>query len=284
MGGKDMKLQTKASFKKEYMALFHTKKFMVLALVIIGLSMLNPLMIVGLGNLMDSFSEVYDQLGVDVSELSSALGSSVSTGVSQAVMDTAQTGVIVFLLVINSNAGGEQKKRSIIIPSSSGLRSFSYIFPKFIVYPLVAFVLAIISAFAAWGISSLVYSYNDVYFWGVLLAGVLSGVCLMFYVCAHITIGTATGKAGMSATICIIASVLLPNLFAIFGEGLVYNPFTLNILAGTVIFNSGLSATYMLEVMATVLFTLAIMAILHFLALFAQNAKRIDNSGNEISI
>jgi len=280
----DMNLQTKASFKKEYLAFFRTKKFLILAFVLIGLAIINPLIIVGLGAMMDSFSGIYEEFGMDVSPLTEALGSSVSSGVVQAVVDIAQTGLIVFVLVINSNAGGEQKKRSIMIPRSSGLKSFSYIFPKFIVYPLSAFVLAVLASLAAWGISSVAFMNNDVSPFGVLLGGALSGVCLMFYICIHITIGTATGKAGLSATICIVTSLLLSNILLMFGSDLVYNPLALNVLAGKVVSNEGLHTTSPLEVIMTVIIALIIMVILYFLALFAQNAKKIDNSGNEIRI
>jgi len=257
---------------------------LILSLVIIGLSVLNPLPLVGMSALMEAMSGVYDELNVDVSNLTNALGSSVSTGVSQAVGDIAQTGLIVFLLLINSNAGGEQKKRSIMIPRSSGLRSFSYIFPKFVIYPLSAFVLSVVATFAAWGVSSLAFRENDVSPAGVLLGGVLAGACMMFYICAHITIGTATGKAGLSAAICIAASLLLSSIFAIFGSELVYNPFTLNILAGSVVRREGLSGTPPLDILMTALIALLVMVILFFLALFAQNAKKTDNSGNEIRI
>jgi ABC-2 type transport system ATP-binding protein len=280
----NMKLQTKASIKKEYLAFFRTNKFMILAFVIVGLAIFNPLLFLGLGTLFDSFSGFYDEIGMDISSLSDALSLSVSTGVSRAVLDIAQTGLIVFLLVINSNAGGEQKKRSIMIPRSSGLRSFGYIFPKFIIYPLAAFVLAMIATLAAWGISLAAFKYNDVSPVGVVLSGALAGVCFMFFICAHITIGTATGRAGLSAAICIIAVLLLPSLFVLLGSDLVYNPFTISVLAGSVVSVEGLSTTQPLEVIATVLIAFALMVIFFLLALFAQNAKKIDNSGNEIRI
>ena len=279
-----MNIQTKASLKKEYLAFFRTKKFLILALVIIGLAIFNPLLVVGLGSLMDSMSSIYESYGTDVSGLTEMLGSSVSSGVVQAVSGIAQTGLIVFLLLINSNAGGEQKKRSIMIPRSSGLRSFSYIFPKFVVYPLSAFVLAIAATFSAWGISSLVFRENDVSPLGVLLGGALVGVSLMFYVCAHITIGTATGRAGMSAAICIVSSLLLSNIFAIFGSEFAYNPFTLNILASMVISREELHAASVVELGITAIIAFVVMVILFFLALFAQNARKTDNSGDEIRI
>ena len=279
-----MKLQTKASMKKESLAFFRTNKFLILVLVLVGLAVINPLMFSGLGSLMDSLSDVYNEFGMDVSELSDALVSTVSSGVSNSVLNVAQTGLIVFLLIINSNAGGEQKKRSITIPRSAGLRSFSYIFPKFVIYPLAAFVIAVAATFAAWGVSMAVFRYNDTSPLGVLLAGVLTGVCLMFYICAHITIGTATGKAGLSAAVCIVAALLFPSIFVALGSDLVYNPFTINVFAGSVVSRDGFRAADPLDVIMTVLIAFAIMAILYFLALFAQNAKKIDNTGNDIRI
>ena len=277
-------MQTKACFRKEFLAFSRTYKLVILALVFIGLAVFNPLMLRGMGLLMDSLSGVYDEFGMDVSGMTAALSESVSTGVSTAVMELAQTGLIVFLLVINSNAGGEQKKRSVIIPRSAGLRSFSYLFPKYIIYPLTAFVLATAGAFAAWGAAAALFSVNDVTASSVLAAGALVGVCVMFYVCIHLTIGTATGKPGLSAAVCIGVSLLLPNIFSLMGSEYVYNPFTLNILAGSVVNRDMLSATSPLDVIITVLIALAIMIILFFVALFAQNAKAIDNSGNEIAI
>lgn len=279
-----MNLQTKASFKKEYLAFFRTKKVLILALALIGLAVINPLFITGMSSFMDSFHDVYAELGMDISTMTEMLNSEVSTGVSTAISGIAQTGLIVFLIVLNSNAGGEQKKRSVIIPRSTGLRSFSYIFPKFIIYPLAAFLIAVVSIFAAWGVSAMVFRYNDVSVTGVFLGSALVGVNLMLYVCAHLTIGTATGRAGLSSTICIIASILLPIILSAMGTGLFYNPFTMNVLASSVLYNAGLSITQVLEVIATVIIALVIMVILFLLALFAQNAKRIDNSGNEVRI
>jgi len=279
-----MSLQTRACFKKEILAFLRTKKFFIILAVILGWSILGPLMIRGLGFLMDAMSPIYDDFGMDVSEMTAALTSTVSIGVSSSISDMSVTGLIVFLLLINSFAGGEQKRRSTIIPQSSGLRTFSYIFPKFIVYPLVGFVLAIAGVFVSYLISALVFDVNDVSVTGVFLGGVISGVCLMFYICFHITIGTATGKAGMSAAICIVSSMLLPQIFAILGAEFIYNPFTLSLLAAHVIYDAPLIPFLAHEIAMTVLIALAIMVVVYFVALFVQNAKKIDNSGNEIRL
>jgi ABC-2 type transport system permease protein len=279
-----MNMQTKASIKKELLAYSRTKKLLIVALVFFGWSIFSPLMIRGLGWLMDSLSPMYDEIGMDVSGMTEMFGTSASIGVTAAISDLSGACLIVLLLLINSNAGGEQKKRSIIIPRSSGLRSFSYIFPKFIVYPPIAFVFAIAGALCSWGISSLVFDYNDVTLAGVLVGGVLAGVSLMFYICAHLTIGTATGQAGMSAAICIVASLLLPNIFTLASLEYMYNPFTLNIVASAAVQPGTLSTVPPIDIVISALIAVGIMVVLYFIALFAQNARRIDNSGNEIKL
>ena len=277
-------MQLKASIKKELLAFSRTSKLLIIALVFIGWSIFSPLMIRGVGLLMEALNPIYDEMGMDVSGMTDMLGSASSLGVTSAVSELGGVCLIVMILLINSNAGGEQKKRSIIIPRSSGLRSFSYIFPKFIVYPPIAFVLAVAGAFSAWGISALIFDYNDVTLSGILIGGILAGVSIMFYVCLHLTIGTATGKAGLSAALCIVASLLLPNIFAMTGADYMYNPFTLSLIASSAVQPGMLSTTPPEDIIVTALIALGLMVILYFIALFAQNARRIDNSGNEIRL
>ena len=279
-----MGMQIRASFRKEFLAFFRTKRFLVIALFYIGWSILGPLFIRGIGGMMDSLSPVYDEYGMDVSKMTEALGSAVSLGVASTIAQLSQLGLIVFLIQINSAAGGEQKKRAIIIPRSAGLRSFAYIFPKYIIYPLTALVLAVAGAFVSYGISLALFDKNDVYSGGILFAGLLTGVSLMFYVCAHLTLGTATSRSGMSSAVCIIASLMLPGLFAALGSSEIYNPFTLTLLAGSVIYRETPADIVPVDIISTVIIAVGIMLILFFIALFVQNAKKIDNSGNEITI
>jgi len=279
-----MKMQIKASFIKEILAYFRTGKFMIIAIVIIGLAVFSPLILTGMGALMDSMSDIYEEFGMDVSEMTEALGTSASMGTSSSVSDITGAGLIVFLLLINRAAGGEQKKRAVIIPRSAGLRSTAYILPKFVIYPLSAFVLAVIAIFASWGVSALLFEVNDMVFVGVLIAAILTGVCLMLFVCFHLTLGTATGKAGMSAAVCISASIILSNVFAFMSMDYMFNPFALNVLAATVLRNTYFTGQEALDIAVTILFALAIMFICYLIALFAQNARRIDNSGNEIDL
>ena len=279
-----MNIQTKASFKKELLAFFRTHMFVSIAGVIIGLSIFSPLLFAGMGALMDAMSDIYNEMGMDVSEMTELLSSSASMGVSFSVESIAGTGLIVLLLLINQAAGGEQKKRAMIIPKSAGLRGFAYIFPKFIIYPLSAFILAVLAMLASWPISILVFEVNDVSFYNVLLAGVLAGVSMMFYVCCHLTLGTATGKAGLSAAVCITVSVILPLIFSAVSTDYMFNPFALGYLAASVAVSDSIPGSDLLDIMISIGFALGIMVVTYFIALFVQNARKIDNSGNEIDL
>ena len=275
-----MDIQTKASLHKELLAFLRTNKFLILVCVIIGWSVISPLLIVGLGFLVDSMSDIYREFGLDMTEITDELTSSASLGVASQVSDISGIGVIVFLLVINSFAGGEQKKRSIIIPQSAGLSSFSYITPKFIVYPITIFILSLIGTLAAGFVSGLVFDHNDLIFINVVNAGILLGVSNMFYVCIHLTLGTGTGKPWISSAICIGALLLLPSFFVLADANPAFNPFTINTAASAAVFGNTSSSGMLIGIVVA----LVLMAALYYIALFAQNARKIDNSGNEVLI
>jgi hypothetical protein len=279
-----MSIQTKAGFKKELLAFFRTRTFIVVACVIIGLSLFSPLLVAGLGSMMDSMSDVYDEMGMDVSGMTEALSSSVAVGMILSTEAVVGTSLIVVLLLLNKTAGGEQKKRSIIIPKSAGLRSFAYIFPKFIIYPITVFLLSFLAILASWPLSVWLFEVNDVTAGGVLLAGVLSGVSMMFYVCCHLALGTATGKAGMSAAVLISASVILPMVFATVSLDYMFNPFALGSLAAFAVQSGVPSGSFLADNLISIAFALGIMLVTYLIALFAQNARKIDNSGDELEL
>jgi hypothetical protein len=279
-----MSIQTRAGFKKEFLAFFRTRTFIIVACVIIGLSLFSPLMVAGLGSMMDSMSDVYDDMGMDVSGMTDFLASSAAVGMILSIEAVVGTSLIVVLLLLNKTAGGELKKRSVIIPKSAGLRSFAYIFPKFIIYPLTVFILAFLAVLASWPLSVYLFEVNDVTTGGVLLAGVLSGVSMMFFVCCHLALGTATGKAGMSAAVLIAASVILPMVFATVNLEYMFNPFALGTLASVAVQFGVPSGSFLADNLISIAFAFGIMLVTYLIALFAQNARKIDNSGDDIEL
>jgi len=276
-----MSRQTGACFRKEILAYLRSRSFLAIACVIIGLSILSPVLIAALSSLMSVMGDLYTQVDSDIPDMSSITEYS-STGVASSISDITSAGLIVILILLNKAAGGEQKKRAVIIPRSAGLQNFSYLFPKYIIYPLSALFLTIISIIISWITSGLIFNTDDLVFSNVLVSGVLVGTALMFYVCLHLTIGTATGQAGMSAVVCILLSLILPLVFAAVDMGYMFNPFALELIATTVLHSHPIPATQLLDIFISVAFALGIMVTSFFIALFAQNARRIDNTGDEI--
>lgn len=276
-----MNIQTSSSFTKESLSFFRTGRFFIVAAVLVGLAVFLPLMLAGMAAFMDAASDIYDEMGVDVTGMTAMLTSSSSVAVSMSATEVTGIGLMVLIILLNRTAGGEQKKRTIIIPKSSGLRSFSYLFPKYIIYPLSAFVLGFIAMLVSYGISALLFDANDILFLNLIMAALLVGTCLALYVCFHLTLGTTTGRVGLSATVCIIAAFLLPIAFGTVGGDFMFNPFAMDLLASTTIMSGTLTGSEIMDVIFTIVFAIGIMTVTFLVALFAQNAKRIDNSGNE---
>jgi len=279
-----MNQQTKACFKKEILSFFRTYRFLIFVLILVGWAGLSPLMVRGLGLTLEAFTPIYEEFGMDVSEVVDTLAGRASIGLINAVASIGAVGLISYLILINSFAGGEQKKRSIMIPKSSGLSNFSYLFPKYIIYPLAALVISVVAAAVAWGVSVMTFELNDVTFQGALLGGVLAGISLMFYTCIHLTLGTASSRPAMSSVVCIIASQMLPDIFSALGSDMVYNPFLIGALAAEAAFVGNIRMFVSAEIIITIIIAFVLMIALFYIALFAQNAKRVDNRGNEIRL
>jgi hypothetical protein len=276
-----MDMQLRAGLAKEKSAFLGTKRFLALALVFLGIAIFYPLLVWGSGQLLMGI----DDLGVEGMDAFGELGGIVTqhatTGAQSGTEGVTTVGLLVFLILINAFAGGEQKRKSIIIPQSAGLSNFNYILPKFIVFPLTAFAFTVISVFVASWFSVLLYSHNDLVLTNVLVSAVLAGVFNMLYVCLHLTLGTATGKAGMSSAICIVSAILvMPMFFAGINVLPELNPFIMNIAAISVAAGSWIRS----EMLIGVIIAVIIMISVFYLALFVQNAKMIDNSGNDIII
>jgi len=276
-------VQTKASFKKEILSFFRTGRFYIIAGVIIGLALFLPLLLAGMAAFIDAADEagIYSDIGMDVGNMTGMITSYSSTGVTMSISGVAEIGLIVFLIFLNRAAGGEQKRRTIIIPKSSGLRGFGYLFPKYIIYPITGLLLGFLGMLASHGISILLFDTNDVLPLNIVMAGLLIGSNLALYICFHLTLGTSTGRSGLSAAICIVAAVLMPTALGTVGAEVIFNPFAMNLIAGQTILSGHLLGGQVLDIIFTLIFAKGIMVITFLVALFAQNARRIDNSGDD---
>lgn len=198
-------------------------------------------------------------------------------GAISALGDLTQTLMLIFMLVIMYAAGGELKKRSMIIPQNAGLSSKLYILPKFIIYPVFAAVFAFCGIWIGFGVSTLVFPGVQVSVLGVLEAAFAAAVYDAFIMVLYLTLGLCTAKAGIATAIMYGGSTILSALFSALGADK-FHPFTLTSQAQSAVMAESFDAVNYWGSMGI---TVLIMILCYFVTLFVISAKRIDNRGKE---
>ena len=193
--------------------------------------------------------------------------------------DLTNTLMLIFMLVTMYSAGGELKKRSMIIPRNAGLSTKLYLLPKFIIYPLSVAVFAFCGILLNGGITSLLFSGAEfkIHFDRLILIGLGAAVYDAFIATAYFALGLCTAKAGIATIIMYGGSTILSLLFQAFRADK-FHPYAFagqmeGILAdGTVD-----AANYW----GSIGITLLIMLLLYFITVFVISAKKVDNMGEE---
>lgn len=284
----------KFAFKKELMYFSRTFRMFGVIFAILIISLFDPLMYKGMLLFMDFAGEQLEQSGFSVTEGQNGVTVSEGEGTnpfaslteiydslrapeiaSAAVSDFTSTSALILFLVLMQPAGGEQKKRSTILPLCAGLTPIRYIVPKFVIYPLTAFLSSLVALPLCAGISVFLFG-GEISFINSLAAGAMVGLYLAFLIVIELTLGICTARPGLAAIFTILGSQLLPTVLALFRINR-FNPFVLPELASG--FLGGEVGTLNLWVSVGV--TVVIGVILFFTTLLTQTARRIDNSGNE---
>ena len=198
-------------------------------------------------------------------------------GAISALGDLTSTLMLVFMLVIMYAAGGELKKRSMIIPQNAGLSSKLYILPKFIIYPISAAIFAFCGIWIGFGVSTLVFPGVQVKILGVLEAAFAAGIYDAFIMVLYLTLGLCTAKAGIATVIMYGGSTILSALFSSLGADK-FHPFTLILQAQSAVMEESFDAVNYWGSMGI---TVLIMVLCYFVTLFVISARRIDNRGRE---
>lgn len=234
------------------------------------------------GDASDAIGDASDMLGDTSEMLGDLFSENPAVGVASAQADILGTGILIILLVLMAVAGGEQKKRSTIIPHCAGLKANMYIAPKFILYPSLLFCLSFVATLIAGGMSLILFG-GSLDFGTLLLSGVIFGVFMAFISVLQLTVGICTGKPGVTVIILMIAVSLLPVILNAFKIDK-FNPFALTAMAQNAVLSTGdLIWTVIDPVDFAVSFglTVVLSVILYFVTLFVLNAREIKNEGNE---
>ena len=233
-------------------------------------------------------------------------GFSASYLVATSIAEVTGLGLIILMFILMSAAGGEQKKRSVIIPQCAGLTPAGYIAPKFLIYPLSALLLSVLGVYLSAGVSSLLFG-GGLDMGKISLAALCLGVYMAFISVLQLTIGICTGKPGVSVIIVIIATSIIPMILSSFRVDR-FNPFALTGIASNAAISAGgeaagavsegatgsfASISAMMEslsasaevdglnMVVSVGVTVVISVILYFMTLFILTARQVKNEGNE---
>ena len=263
----------KTGLQKEFV--FFSRSFRMWGVIIaaIAFALLDPLMMKAMDSITASMAELdptFAELDLEGMNMSQA-------GVLGAVGDLTSTMLLILSLVIMYAAGGELKKRSMIIPQNAGLTPKLYLLPKFVLYPIFGALLTFLGVFLSWVFSFALYTEVNVGFGQALLAALLAAVFQMFLISLYLTLGLCTAKAGLSVAVVYGGNVILSTLFTSLGADK-FHPFTLTSQAQDIIMYDVIDHA---NLWGSIAITVLLIALCYLITLFVISAKRVDNRGVE---
>lgn len=283
----------KAGIKKEFMVFSRGFRLIGVIITIIGISLMYPLLYKSMEMMAGQIADMGQQIGGEAQDqvtgavdsingMMSSLeamygGSMAAVGFKTGVSSITSTGFLIISLLLMATAGGEQKKRSVIIPNCAGLTPAGYVLPKFIVYPLVIGVLSFLGGIITSGISNLIYN-NELNINDIIFSSLCAAIYMLFMTALYFLIGLSTGRPGISVIIVYGGSTIIPILLQSLDIDR-YNPFTLQSLLMSS-YNDADMNNFMLS--TVVAFILSVICCL--LALMIVTLRRVDNTVGEANL
>ena len=288
-------MQLNYSFKKEWAHFVRTGRLVGVILAIFSFALSNPIMFRLCGVMMemveessgggsmfaaaasagtDGFGDVFGGIGIsEIVSVYSDAGMMFATSASSFV----GLSLLIVMLILMSASGGEQKKRTMIVPMCSGLEYKNYLIPKFVIYPLITFALTFISVITAGYLCNALFPVNKTADTIIFLVAAMYSVYMLFIVCVYMSIGLCTSRPGVAAVIVYVGQSILQSLFL--GMNLTdYNPFTLINLPTAMVTEGFELAESLPSIFVGMAISAVVAVLMFFLALGVLNAKRIDNT------
>ncbi|MCL1903003.1 MAG: hypothetical protein FWF94_01130 [Oscillospiraceae bacterium] len=296
--------QIKAGLKKESFFFLRSFRLIGMIVVFLGCSLFIPLMF-GAMNLMgdafdtipeaqESIQEIYGE-NFDVGNLFGMFegdgGLMMAYTGTLEMFGTASLGSIplaatIVLILLTGTAGQEQKKRSIILPQTAGLKVTGYVLPKFIMYPPMMFAATLVSIFlvnaVSHGIFGVSYSFEV-----VLLTGLLAATSMAFIICLYLFLGLSLAQPGLSVIYVLAGQTIFTSMITLVFEIDRYTPWSLVGMSYRIVnnYSAGINIYEGIElssILTTIGITLILCVLFMMFTLFALTAKRMDNTADEI--
>lgn len=273
-------MQIKAGFKKEWLQFTRTFRLGGIILAIASFALADPLMYWAMNLLLEGISTtqaaVADAGALDIGEVASVFN---NAGVvfSMTMAEFCSTSTLIFMLILMSPCGGEQKKRATIIPSCTGLGTFEYLIPKYVIYPVTVFAVTFVSCLMAGGICNLVFTDGTIDAGMMFLAALLCSVYLAFILVVYMSIGLCTSRPGV-VTIFMYIGVSIVLIF-LNQLGLTkFHPLTLRSLVTGEMFSEGFVLADEAGSMAVGIALSVVIGVMMFvLTLAVQKGTKINN-------
>lgn len=210
-----------------------------------------------------------------------AMFSDASLMYTVAVSGMLSIAMLVFMLVLSSASGGEQKKRAMIIPLCSGLSTKHYVLAKFILYPLVCFADIFLSSMLCGALCNALFPNNSITFSMLVLASAMAGVYAVFAICVYMSLGLCTSRPGVMAAVVYIALTITQTVLQMvesnYGQ-IMYNPFVLvQLVSGGIVSPKFSLADNIPNILVSIAVSLAVCVVMCLIAIAVLNAKKINN-------
>ncbi len=291
-------MQLKYSFKKEWSQFFRTFRLWGIILAIFSFAVSNPLMFKFTSVVMNELSDNMGQQtamisqtaqtsspddlngmlgGMDISDMVDMYN---DTGMmfSTTLVSFAAYGLLITMLILMSAAGGEQKKRAMIVPMCSGLEYKNYLIPKFVMYPLIVFAVTFLSSLTAAGLCSLMFTANPLSGVNIIVCSLIMSVYMSFMVSVFLSLGLCTSRPGIMAPSVFVGQMFLESLLN--GMGLTkYHPFAMPGCVNnlTMAGNENMVFDDAASIIVSIVICIVISVLMYFLALGVLKAKKINN-------
>lgn len=291
-----MNAQLKYSFKKESAQFFRSFKLLGILLAIFGFALMYPLMSKMMGVILGEMNNMeMPQVGTaaiqsETASLAEAnadglgLGNiaevygSASSVFSLSLISLATYSSLIIMLVMMKPAGGEQKKRAMIVPLCCGLQYKNYLIPKFVIYPLSVFAVSFLGGLTAGGLCSSMFKNDAIHAGTIALASLMIGVYMAFVITVYLALGLCSSRPGVMVGVVFLGQMLLPSLLGAIGLS-DYQPFSLlNLISALSAPNAGdIISENLTNILVSSVIAIAIGVLLFFITLAVLNGKRVDN-------
>lgn len=267
-------MQIKYGFRKELCHFIRTFRMGGILIAVISFAVADPLMYKMLQSMVSMMEEMgydFEDVGTIYNELMNA---PMIYGMSMA--NICSSLLLVMMLILMSPAGGEQKKRATIIPQTSGLEYSGYLVPKFVLYPVSAFIGAFAAACVSGALCNLLFT-EPIPFEMILLGAVCAGLFNAFIIAVYFAIGLCTSHPGIAAaSVYIGISLVQIILNALQLDD--FNPFTLlNLASGGLYAEDFEINENIVNISVSIALTLLIGGLMYLLTYAVLKAKKINN-------